>query len=244
MPTDPKHPRPVAIVTGAGSGIGLASARGLAGAGFDLLLVGRREGPLRAAIEGIRAETAACAALAFPADVAETANARRIVDACLDRFGRIDCLVNNAGLAPLLPIDRTTPEVLHEVFAVNAVGPGALIAACWPTFLAQRSGRVVNISTMGTADPFPGFFAYAAAKAAVNSFARSIAKEGAEHGVRGFAIAPGAVETPMLRALFDEQAIPREATLTPETIAAIVVECATGARDAESGATIFAPNSA
>lgn len=240
MLTPPARPRPVALVTGAGSGIGLASALALADAGFDLALVGRRRNPLERAADAIQARAPASRTLVRPADVGDADQARPILDDALAEFGRLDALINNAGVAPLLPIEHTTPAILHEVFAINAVGPGALIAAAWPTFVAQRSGRVVNISTLGTADPFPGFFAYAAAKCAVNSFARSIAKEGAEHNILGFAIAPGAVETPMLRALFDEAAIPRDAALRPEDIAAIVVECATGARDAQNGETIYA----
>ena len=242
MSTPPSIHRPVALVTGAGSGIGLASARLLAKAGFDLALVGRRREPLDAAASTIRAETPNAAVFVHPADVADPDAASAIIVAVLDRFGRLDALVNNAGLAPLLPIDRTTPAILRDAFNVNAIGPGALIAAAWPAFLAQRSGRVINISTMGTSDPFPGFFAYAAAKSAVNSFARSIAKEGADHNIKGFAIAPGAVETPMLRALFDESMLPRDKTLTPDDIARIVVDCATGKRDTDNGSTIFVPN--
>ncbi len=234
--------RPVALVTGAGSGIGLASSLLLAKEGFDLVLVGRRREPLDAAATQIRSKTPGATVLVHPADVGDPDAASSIIHAAIDRFGRLDALVNNAGLAPLLPIDQTTPDTLRDAFNVNAIGPGALIAAAWPTFVAQRSGRVINISTMGTSDPFPGFFAYAAAKCAVNSYARSIAKEGAEHNIRGFAIAPGAVETPMLRGLFDESMLPREKTLTPHDIARIVVDCAHGRRDSENGTTIYVPN--
>lgn len=242
MSTKSANLRPVALVTGAGSGIGLASARLLAKTGFDLVLVGRRRDPLDAAASVILADAPLASILVHPADVGDPDAASSIIRAPIDRFRRLDALVNNAGLAPLLPIEQTTPETLRNVFFVNAIGPGALIAAAWPTFVAQRSGRVINISTLGTSDPFPGFFAYAAAKRAVNSFALSVAREGAEHNIRGFAIAPGAVETPMLRALFDESAIPRDKTLTPDDIARIVVDCAHGKRDSENGTTIFVPN--
>lgn len=234
--------RPVALVTGAGSGIGLASARLLAREGFDLILVGRRREPLDGAAAQIRSETPGATALVHPADVGDPDAAPSIIRAATDRFGRLDALVNNAGLAPLLRIDQTTPDILRDAFSVNAIGPGALIAAAWPVFVAQQGGRVINISTMGTSDPFPGFFAYAAAKCAVNSYARSVAKEGAGNNITGFAIAPGAVETPMLRALFDESMLPPEKTLTPDHIARIVADCALGKRDAESGTTIYVPN--
>jgi NAD(P)-dependent dehydrogenase (short-subunit alcohol dehydrogenase family) len=234
--------RPVALVTGAGSGIGLSTARKLAGEGFNLVIVGRRLQPLQDAGAVIRRETPDAETHAVVADIGDPDAAAGIIREVIDRFGRLDALVNNAGHAPLLPIDQTTPAALREVFAVNAVGPGSLIAAAWPALVSRGGGVVVNISTMGTADPFPGFFAYAAAKAAVNSFARSIANEGAEHNIKGFAIAPGAVETPMLRSLFDEKALPPERTLHPDDIAKIVAECVAGKRDSQNGTTIFVPS--
>jgi NAD(P)-dependent dehydrogenase (short-subunit alcohol dehydrogenase family) len=234
--------RPVALVTGAGSGIGLATARTLAEQGFNLVIVGRRLQPLQDAASMIRRETPDAETHAVAADIGDPDAAAGIIRASIDRFGRLDALINNAGIAPLHPINETTPTVLRVAFAVNAIGPGALIAAAWPTLVAQGKGVVVNISTMGTADPFPGFFAYAAAKAAVNSFARSIANEGAEHSIKGFAVAPGAVETPMLRSLFDEKALPPERTLSPQAIATIVAECVTGKRDSQNGTTIFVPS--
>ena len=97
---------------------------------------------------------------------------------------------------------------------------------------------MVNVSSMATQDPFPGFFAYAASKAALNLMARSCATEGREHGIRAFAVAPGAVETDMLRAAFGEDVIPREQTLDPDTVARVIVECVTGERDAQNGDTI------
>jgi NAD(P)-dependent dehydrogenase (short-subunit alcohol dehydrogenase family) len=88
-------------------------------------------------------------------------------------------------------------------------------------------------------DPFAGFFAYAAAKASVNLFARSCAKEGRTLGIKAFAIAPGAVETRMLRAIFPESALPPDKAMPPEKIAGIMLECIDGKRDAENGTTIL-----
>jgi NAD(P)-dependent dehydrogenase (short-subunit alcohol dehydrogenase family) len=96
----------------------------------------------------------------------------------------------------------------------------------------------VNVSSIATVDPFPGFFAYAASKAALNLMTASAAKEGANVGIRAFAVAPGAVETPMLRASFDAKAVPPEACLEPESVARVIVACATGLRDADSGRVI------
>jgi NAD(P)-dependent dehydrogenase (short-subunit alcohol dehydrogenase family) len=228
---------PVAIVTGAGSGIGRSAAVMLSGRGWRLVLAGRREERL--------AETAGM--LAGPsavvvADVGDLAEAAEVVDSALERFGRIDALINNAGWAPLAPIEKTGVEMLEEVFAVNALGPAAMISRAWPVFRAQKSGCVVNVSTMGTADPFPGFFAYAAAKAAVESMVRSCVVEGRKFGVRAFAVAPGAVETEMLRANFSEKALPSRKCLKAEDVAAVIVACVLGERDGESGKVIYLPS--
>lgn len=230
---------PVALITGAGSGIGRATAILLASHGYALVLVGRREAPLR---ETASLAGAADSALILPADVGDAAQISAAVDAAAERFGRLDALVNNAGYAPLLPIDRTTPDIIERTYRVNAIGPACAIARAWPIFVRQRSGVIVNLSTMGTDDPFAGFFAYAASKAAVNLMARSCAKEGAAHNIRAFAVAPGAVETPMLRALFSEATIPPSACLAPEEVAAVIADCILGRRDADNGRTIFLPS--
>lgn len=228
-------PRPVALVTGAGSGIGRATAILLAARGYRVTLVGRRVETLRtvAARLPISAEP-----LVIAADVGDAAAARAMIARAVERLGRLDVLINNAGLAPLLPIDRTTAEVLDEVYRVNALGPANAIAAAWPVFSRQRSGCIVNVSTIGTIDPFPGFFAYASAKAAVNLMARSCANEGRAIGVRAFAVAPGAVETPMLRANFSETVLPRSACLAPEEVAAVILDCVEGRRDDQNGNVI------
>lgn len=228
---------PVALVTGAGSGIGLAVCELLAAEGWRLGLAGRRSERLDAAAQA--AAVAGAEAEAIVADVSLAAQARGMVERAAARFGRIDALVNNAGSAPLCAIDRTTPELLERTFAVNALGPANAIAAAWPHMVRQGGGRIVNVSTMGTKDPFPGFFAYAASKAAVNLMARSCANEGRSHGIFAFAVAPGAVETGLLREIFDEQMVPTERCLSPRQVAEVVVACATGRRDADSGEVIW-----
>jgi|GEM_PF-37383 len=230
---------PVALITGASSGIGLAAARGFLAEGYRVVMVARHAERLRAAGEGLgepgRVRT-------VPADVGDEAQARAVVGAAVDAFGRLDVLVNNAGVAPLVPIGETSPELLLETFRVNALGPANTIAAAWAVFERQRSGVVVNVSTFGTKDPFPGFFAYAAAKSAGESLIRSVRNEGASSRIRGYAVAPGAVETPMLRGLFGEDVIPRAGTLAPEDVAAVILDCAAGRTSHPSGSVIYLPS--
>ncbi|MEM8756780.1 MAG: SDR family oxidoreductase [Planctomycetota bacterium] len=230
----PADDRPVALITGAGSGIGRASADRLIAAGFRTVLVGRRKGPLREAADAL-----GDLATVLPADIGNPADARALIGSIGDAFGRLDVLVNNAGTAPLLPIAQTGRDVIDTAFRVNAEGPAHLIALAWPMFERQQSGRIVNVSTMGTRDPFPGFFAYAASKAALNSMTRSCASEGRELGIRAFTVAPGAVETEMLRGLFGKEAVPPEMCLSPDEVAAVIADCATGRRDTDSGKTIW-----
>ncbi len=229
--------QPVAIVTGAGSGIGRATALQLADRGFAVVLAARTDKPLSELADTIKAKGQT--AVKLITDVAKPEHLDRLVASTLERFGRIDVLVNNAGRATLHPIDKHSDRVLDYLYAVNALGPAKLIARVWPAMVAQGAGRIVNVSTYGTKDPYPGFFGYAAAKAATNVMAQSIATEGAEHGIKGFAVAPGAVETPMLRSMFDEQAVPEATCLSAEEVASVIAACAAGDRDADNGQTLF-----
>lgn len=229
---------PVALVTGAGSGIGLETAKLLAAQGYVLSLAGRRVEALELASDAVEVAGAEDV-MTRSTDVGDRDSALGLVQDTLDRFGRVDVLINNAGTAPLVAIGDLTSDEIERSFYVNAIGPAWMINAVWPAMVRQGGGRIVSTSTMGTKDPFPGFLTYAASKAAVNSYARSIAKEGRRHGIYGFAVAPAAVETAMLRALFDESMIPPDRCLAPVDVARVIVECACGERDDENGETIW-----
>lgn len=239
------HARPVAIITGAGSGIGREAAIQLAGRGYALTLAGRTLGRLQetARLTGLPIAEVFC----LVADVGDQAQAVGIVDATVQRFGRLDVLINNAGYAPPAPIEGKTPEKIRAIFDINAVGPATMIARAWPIFKAQapRAGArhvVVNVSSYATVDPFPTLFAYAAAKAGVNLMARSVANEGRLYKTFGFAVAPGAVETDMLRAIVDRDTLPERMTLKPADVARVIVECVAGTRDAQNGQVIYLPS--
>lgn len=227
----------VAVVTGAGSGIGRETAIALSERGYSVVLAGRRADALEETGSRLRTEW-----MAIAADVASDAGPRAIIHAAMGRFGRIDLLVNNAAVAPLAAIESTDAGMLRAAMETNALGPGVLISLAWPVFQRQRSGCIVNVSSMATVDPFPGFFAYAASKAAVELMVKSCAKEGKRFGIRAFAVAPGAVETPMLRANFPASALPPAKCLSPGAVAAVIVACAEGERANENGTTIVVPS--
>ncbi len=227
----------IAIVTGAGSGIGRAVAVQLGAAGYCVVLVSRRRDKLQETAEMVDGES-----FVYPADLSNSKAITMLVQDVLASFGRIDALVNVAGHAELLSIDQITAEHWQRTIDVNLSAAVLLTAAVWPTFKTQKSGVVANVSSMASIDPFPGFSIYAAAKIGLNMFTQCTAQEGEAIGVRAVSIAPGAVETPMLRSMFDEDVIGKDKTLSPQEVAAVICGCVTGERAFESGVTIPLPN--
>lgn len=225
---------PTALITGAASGIGLAAAELLARAGWSIALAGRTPARLEAAAARLSAAT-----LCIPADQADPSAVRHMVDRCAERFGRLDALILNAGQGELRPIERTDPALISTLFAANAIGPACAIHAAWPIMMRQQRGCIILVSSYAALDPFPGFFAYAATKGAMNTMAISCAKEGAPHGIRAFSIAPGAVETDLLRTIFDKHTLPPEHCLAPADIAHVISDCIEGNRDHDNGKTIY-----
>lgn len=228
----------VAIVTGGSAGIGRAVARALARSGRIVVISGRDEARLVAAADAISRETGTEVG-AYRADASSTVAMREAVSDTLDRYGRLDVIVNNAGMGRVIPIAETTDAALELVFRTNVFGPAAVIGAAWAHLVERRRGCIVNISSWAALDPFPGFFLYAATKSALNSMTRSVHNEGREHGIRAFTIGPGAVETDLLRSAFGESIVPREACLRPDEVAALVMDCVEGRRDADAGRCLY-----
>jgi NAD(P)-dependent dehydrogenase (short-subunit alcohol dehydrogenase family) len=177
-------------------------------------------------------------AMIQPTDVADPRACEALIDAVVGRFGRIDALINVAGDAQLASIAETSDEQWRRTMAVNLDGPFYLTRAAWPIFTRQEGGVVVNVSSLASIDPFPGFAAYASAKAALNMLTMVTAREGAKIGLSAVAVAPGAVETPLLRSLFNTRQIPASQAMAPEQVAGIVVDCATGRRSFSGGQVI------
>jgi 3alpha(or 20beta)-hydroxysteroid dehydrogenase len=189
-----------AIVTGGGTGIGRASAVSLGRAGASLVLVGRSEQTLAQAGAEVR-ETGA-KAIAVVADVSRSEAVRHYVDAAVEAFGRIDVLVNNAGVeGSVAPLAECSVEEFDEVIAINLRGTFLGMRYVLPLMIEQGSGSIVNLASVAGVRGLPGTPAYNASKHGVVGLTRSAAAEVAGAGVRVNAICAGFIDTRMLRSL-------------------------------------------
>jgi len=197
----------VCIITGGGSGIGRDAARTLAGDGAAVVIVGRTQAKLDAVQSEIAAEGGT--ALSYALDVADYDAVQQMVDDVLEKFGRIDVLVNNAGHSShhrrLL---NTTPEEMRSVIDSNLIGTFFCTKAVVPAMLRAKSGTIINISSLAavTPGPFSGF-AYGAAKAAVINFTEFLNADLRNTGIRASVVIPGEVATPIL----DKRPMPPDA---------------------------------
>ena len=198
---------PVAIVTGSSRGIGLAVAQALAARGMRIVLNCSSERSL----EGAQAQARAIAsehgteAITVAANVADADEAAALAAAALDAFGRIDVLVNNAGITRDGLAMRMAPEDFDAVVDVNLKGAFYCAKAVMRPMTKQRSGRIINMSSVSGVYGNPGQANYAASKAGVIGLTKALAKELARKGVTVNAIAPGFIETDMTAALSDDQ---------------------------------------
>lgn len=225
----------VVAITGGGSGIGRAIALAFAERGFDVVVAGRNLGKLETVAGEVRALGANCQPIV--ADVAKAGDAEDLVTKTVMVFGRLDVLVNNAGTAILSDVASLNTKSFDTMLAVNAAGPTYTSKYALGAMKKNDGGTIINISSMAAADPFPGLGAYGATKAYVNLLTKALATEGKPHGIRAFAVGPGAVETEMLRTSFPD--FPAEQTLPAKAIAEMVVLLTNPACQYSSGQTIY-----
>lgn len=217
----------VALVTGAAQGFGRAIAQRLAAEGATLALLDRQTERLQAVAQELAGSGGT--SLTVPADIALAADVGHAVDVSVQRFGRIDILVNSAGILRLSDVLHCSEEEWDLVLDVNLKGTFLLCQAVLPRMVAQRYGRIVNISSSaGKQGGVLSGIAYNAAKGGVLSFTKSIARQFAPLGITANAVCPGTGDTPMGRQFTDEQLaelvgrIPAGRLATPADIAGAV----------------------
>jgi NAD(P)-dependent dehydrogenase (short-subunit alcohol dehydrogenase family) len=192
--------RQTAVVTGATRGLGRTIAARLHDAGHQVVLTGRDQDEL--------ADT-----LAVPCDIRDEHSVTDLVTATLDRFGRIDVLVNNSGIAgPTAPLWETAAEQWWQTLETNLLGTFLCCRAVLPTMIAQGSGSIVTIGSMTGKRPLFGRTGYAASKTALIGLTRTLALEAGPHGVRVNLISPGPVDGDRVRRVFAAQAVKRGIT--------------------------------
>jgi 7-alpha-hydroxysteroid dehydrogenase len=217
----------VALVTGAGRGIGAGIARAYARAGADLVLVARTAADLDDVAAAVR--TMGRTASVIPADLTDTSRVVRIVERAIAEHGRLDILVNNAGGAMPARYLDTTPEALDEAFHFNVAAPFELTRQATPYLLDSGRGSVINITSRMDRLVARGLVTYGTVKAAFTQLTRLLAAELAP-GIRVNGIAPGVVATDTLTAVLTDELRAQIVSATPLHRLATVADVASAAR--------------
>ena len=240
-----------ALITGAGSGIGRAVAVRLAAEGAIVAVnfVGDNAGAAETLARVRAASAGADRHMTIGADVADEDAIARMFEAVLARFGRLDVLVNNAGIVEGAPSDAMSLQQWRRVLDVNLTGAMLCAREAVRHFLSRPGGgTIVNCSSVHQTIPKPGFLAYAASKSALDNMTRTLALEYAAHGIRVNAVGPGAIITPMNQAWTDDAAaraaveghIPLGRAGTPEEMAAVFAFLASDDAAYVTGQTLYA----
>lgn len=202
----------VAVITGAGRGIGRAIALAYAEEGADLVLAARSVEALHETRESV--EALGRKALVVPTDIRDEESVRNMAVQALDHFGHVDILVNNSGIAgPTAPLWEMAPADWDETFAVNVRGTFLCCRVLLPSMIERRSGSIINISSMTGKRPLYGRTPYAASKLALVGLTRTLAWEVGVYGIRVNAISPGPIEGERVEGVIRKQAEARGITV-------------------------------
>jgi NADP-dependent 3-hydroxy acid dehydrogenase YdfG len=209
----------VALVTGAGRGIGRAIALAFAAEGAAVALAARSRADLAEVAGEMRAQNAR--ALAVPTDVTQDGQVEAMVEQTVAELGRLDILVTSAGTAAFAPVADSKPGDWDAMLALNLRAVMVCCRAVLPTMMRQRAGTILNVGSIASQRALPGSAVYTASKVAVDGFSRVLAEELRPHGVRVGVLVAGAVDTPLWDTL--GAAPPRDKMLRPEDVARAAV---------------------
>ena len=225
----------VAIVTGGGRGIGRAICQALAADGYEVVAASRTLAELKETQRLVESAGGTC--FSQQTELGDADDIAALIETTTQRSGHIDVLVNCAGVAPVATLEELTPALFEQILAINVTAVYHACRAVWPGMVQRRAGVIVNVSSMASVDPFPGLTAYGAAKAWINAWTKGLAEEGRTCGVSVFAVAPGAVETKMLRDAFPD--FPENQAMAPADVAEVVRMLLTAGCRYATGQTVF-----
>jgi NAD(P)-dependent dehydrogenase (short-subunit alcohol dehydrogenase family) len=235
----------VAIVTGGATGIGLACARRLQERGFDVLVCSRTGSNVDEAVASLERDEGGIVA-GEVADVSRPSDAGRVVESCLSRFGRLDSLINSAGIYKETPFLELTAEDWDETLNINLRGAALMSVAAARQMVEQGTGgRIVHVASLNAVAAEPAMAAYGCSKAGLVSLAQAMAVDLARYGIQTNAVAPGWVRTRLTEPLLDDldpallaRVNPEARVADPDEIAQVVAFLCADAPSFLNGETI------
>jgi NADP-dependent 3-hydroxy acid dehydrogenase YdfG len=237
----------VVVITGASSGLGEATARLLCAQGASVVLGARRVNRLLSLVDELTARDGK--ALAVATDVIRCEQVGRLVDTAVQTYGRIDVMINNAGLMPQSPLERLKIEEWNQMIDVNIKGVLYGIAAALPYMKQQKGGHIINVSSVAGHKVWPGGAVYAATKFAVRALSEGLRQEAKPHNIRTTVISPGAVATELLNTISEPdvaEAVRKrtaQIAIPAESFARVVAFAISQPEDVDVNEILFRPTS-
>jgi NADP-dependent 3-hydroxy acid dehydrogenase YdfG len=235
----------VVVITGASSGLGEASARLLSAQGASVVLGARRVDRIQTLAGELTGSGAK--GIAIATDVTDCDQVKRLVDAAMQAYGRIDVMINNAGLMPQAPLERLKIEEWDRMIDVNIKGVLYGIAAALPYMKQQKAGHFINVSSVAGHKVGPGFAVYAATKHAVRALSEGLRQEVKPYNIRTTVISPGAVATELPQSVTDPDSAKRirkfyeEIAIPPDSFARAVAFAISQPEDVDVNEILFRP---
>jgi NADP-dependent 3-hydroxy acid dehydrogenase YdfG len=235
----------VVVITGASSGLGEAAARLLSSLGAPVVLGARRVDRLQKLADELNA--AGGKALAMATDVTKAEQVQKLVDAAVEKYGRVDVIINNAGLMPHSPLERRKIEDWDRMIDVNIKGVLYGIAAVLPYMQKQKSGQIINVSSVAGHKVRPNGAVYSATKTAVQVLSEGLRMEVKPYNIRTTVISPGAVESELVDSITEPDVAKgirefyEQAAISPDSFARAVVFAMSQPDDMDVNEILFRP---
>jgi NADP-dependent 3-hydroxy acid dehydrogenase YdfG len=237
----------IVVITGASSGLGEAAAKHLSALGATVVLGARRADRIKELASEITNNGGK--ALAVAADVTQLDEVKKLVDSAVEQFGRVDVILNNAGIMPLSPMDRLNVEEWNKMIDVNIKGVLNGIAAVLPYMKAQKSGQIINTSSVAGHKIFTGSAVYSATKFAVRALTDGLRIDVKPYNIRTTIVCPGAVKTELLDHITEadvqqaNQDYVGSVGISPDSFARVVAFAISQPEDVDINEVIFRPTS-